>query len=117
QQYARAATLPGDANRGRALFVQKCASCHYVSGIGKNVGPDLVSRRTRGREAILNAILQPSTEIAPRHSTVVVISKEGDVFMGVLRHENDACVTVVESGGRAVVIPRTNIDRLQPQPW
>ena len=117
RQYARAATLPGDANRGRALFAQRCASCHHLSGIGNQVGPDLVSRRTMGREAILSAILQPSAEIAPHHNTAVVISKEGDVYMGVLRNENEACVTVVEPGGRAVVIPRTNIDRLQPQPW
>jgi putative heme-binding domain-containing protein len=70
-----------------------------------------------GREAILSAILQPSAEIAPHHNTAVVISKEGDVYMGVLRNENEACVTVVEPGGRTVVIPRTNIDRLQAQPW
>jgi putative heme-binding domain-containing protein len=117
QQYAKAATIPGDANRGRALFAQKCASCHYVGGVGERVGPDLVARRSTGRQAILDAILQPSAGIAPHHNTAVIISKEGDVFMGVLRNEDDVSVTLVEPGGRAMVLPRPNIDRLQPEPW
>jgi mono/diheme cytochrome c family protein len=39
--------LPGRADEGRRLFVEKrCIECHSVGGRGGRVGPDLVERRT-----------------------------------------------------------------------
>jgi cytochrome c2 len=45
----RVYALPGNAERGRQLFIERgCLECHSVRGAGGRLGPDLADRRTQG---------------------------------------------------------------------
>jgi mono/diheme cytochrome c family protein len=40
--------VPGaDLARGKTLFVQQCAACHGIAGMGGEIGPSLVNERAR----------------------------------------------------------------------
>src|SRR5690606_11873384 len=52
-KYIAALAEPGDASRGRALFVEHCSSCHVLLGEGAAVGADLAASRHRPDEAIV----------------------------------------------------------------
>jgi putative heme-binding domain-containing protein len=67
--------LPGDAARGRELFlgVSQCARCHVCNGAGRAFGPDLSEvGRKYTRAQLLEQILFPSRVIAPEYKTTTV---------------------------------------------
>lgn len=58
------AKLPGDIERGRAA-VGVCYGCHKIGAIGAEFGPELTQfGQTQPRDVIVNAILNPSGDIA-----------------------------------------------------
>jgi len=61
----------------------RCANCHTLDGRGADVGPDLTGiGRRMGRRRVLESILQPSREIAPRYVPWVIETEAGRVFTG-----------------------------------
>jgi mono/diheme cytochrome c family protein len=62
--------LPGDPANGEKIFFDPdsktpCAKCHTVKGKGGKVGPELTNvAGTRTAQFIIEAILEPSKEIA-----------------------------------------------------
>jgi putative membrane-bound dehydrogenase-like protein len=88
----------GNVARGKHMFEAeegpKCSGCHSVGG-RKKVGPDLASIGTKlGREALLDAILNPSAGIAPEFTMWVLETKtQGDVI-GVISEDTPQRVVV-----------------------
>ncbi|MBX3415043.1 MAG: HEAT repeat domain-containing protein [Pirellulales bacterium] len=75
----------GDRDAGwRAFFGQgagRCGDCHTVAGQGADVGPDLSGIATRmGRRRVLESILEPSREIAPRYVPWTIETTDGRTF-------------------------------------
>src|SRR3954469_16824044 len=50
---------PGDPERGRALFLERCAACHRLFGEGGQVGPDLTHANRRDRQFLLVSLVDP----------------------------------------------------------
>jgi mono/diheme cytochrome c family protein len=44
---------------GEQVFLSRCLACHVADGQGIEVGPNLVTVKTKGREGLLTAILEP----------------------------------------------------------
>jgi len=87
----------GDANEGWRQFYDKwrgqvnCASCHTVHGRGGRTGPDLtgIAKRTSRRD-VLESILFPSRNIAPRYVGTVMTTANGKSLSGLfLGHSSD----------------------------
>ncbi len=80
----------GDADSGRRVFFHplvNCARCHQVQGRGAMVGPDLSNiARVFDRQRLIDAILDPSREVAPQYEQHVVETKAGLTYTGVLVH-------------------------------
>ncbi len=93
QQFEPALTLGGVASHGHDLFLARCAACHRLGGEGRAFGPDLAATKTQGREAILDAILDPSRDLAPGYETCVAETKEGESLLGTKTSENATTVT------------------------
>jgi putative membrane-bound dehydrogenase-like protein len=117
RRFRPALGLKGAAERGRGIFVARCAACHQPSGASQTVGPHLISARIYGKERTLRAILEPNAEVRRDYLTYAVETAEGDNFIDLLRRDNEAAVTLQQLNGRPVVLPRTNIQYLQAQPW
>ncbi|MEO8427224.1 MAG: PQQ-dependent sugar dehydrogenase [Verrucomicrobiota bacterium] len=107
-------THDGDVARGKQLFLDEqklaCAKCHSIDGQANKAGPDLMSVGDKfGRSDILDAILTPSATIAPGYGTVIVETKAGVEYQGVLKLANDAGVQLMGADGMLVGVAVADI--------
>mgnify|MGYP000464520217 CR=1 FL=1 len=82
-KFQPALTTKGDAARGQIVFTQRCMACHRAGTLGLLVGPDLVTVKTKGREGIFTAILEPNKEIAAQFIAYIVNTKDGQTLTGI----------------------------------
>jgi putative heme-binding domain-containing protein len=86
QMLARQKSEP-DSEAGERIFfhprLAQCSTCHQRSGRGNIVGPDLSAVGERADEAwLLQAILEPSRDVAPQFYAVTLDMKDGSTFVG-----------------------------------
>jgi putative heme-binding domain-containing protein len=105
--------LHGDAQRGKAVFQQRCQSCHRLGSDGFAVGPDLAGARSGGKEKLLVNILDPNREVPPNYFGYVVDTREGDSYAGLIVNETAGSITVRQLLGIEVVVPRAQIAKMQ----
>jgi putative heme-binding domain-containing protein len=109
-----ATTHEGDVARGARLFAddQKlaCSKCHSVDGRASKAGPDLFAVGDKfGRRDLVDALLMPSATISPGYGTVMVETKTGDQFHGILKQATDAGVQLMGADGKLVSIATADI--------
>ncbi len=78
---------PGDPERGWRRFFGpgdgRCADCHAFQERGADVGPDLTLVANRlDRRRLVESILQPSREVAPRYVATMLETSDGRVLIG-----------------------------------
>ena len=108
-KYHPAAALAGDADRGGKVYEQRCQACHRAAGRGLQVGPDLVTVKSKGREALLSAILDPNKEVAAQYIVHTVTTQNGDIYTGIISEDTTRGVTLLQGGGVPQTIPRREI--------
>lgn len=108
-RFAPAAGLVGDAARGKVQFLGRCMICHVAGEEGMALGPDLVTVKTKGREALLTAILEPHKEVAPQYIAYDVTTKDGNAYTGIIARDDATSLTLKIMGGAEVSLARTNI--------
>ncbi len=104
-----ALTLTGDAARGRAIYQGRCFVCHRAGDEGIALGPDLITVKSRGREALLAAILEPHKEVAPHYIAYDVTTKEGNTFTAMVARDDATGLTLKIMGGGEIVLPRAQV--------
>lgn len=109
-----ALTHQGDVSRGKLLFNddQKlgCAKCHSVDGSASKAGPDLQAAGDAfGRQDLIEAVLTPSATIAVGYSTIIVETKSGAEFTGILKQTTDAGIQLMGADGKLVSIATADI--------
>jgi putative heme-binding domain-containing protein len=107
----------GDAARGRQLFLGRadlsCASCHGEPGRGGGVGPDLAGiGGRRDSEYLMDAILDPSKDVAPGFGTATIVLKDGTALRGTYLGQSPEAVIIRKEGSRRVV-RKADIERWQ----
>jgi putative heme-binding domain-containing protein len=80
--------MRGDAANGAKVLARPetgCLSCHRIKGEGAQIGPDLSEIGTKlGKDAIYEAILDPSAGIAFGYEAYQVALKSGDEAYGLI---------------------------------
>jgi len=115
----KAASIPGDAQRGKLLFFGKggCAKCHMINGSGGFIGADLSSYGSNGSgEEIRAAIMDPNKDLDPRKRTVLVTTREGRQFTGVARNEDNFSLQLQSLDGTFHLFSKADLDHLEFQP-
>jgi putative membrane-bound dehydrogenase-like protein len=115
--FAAALRLAADRNNGRELFQARCANCHGSGGNGRNFGPDLSAMRALSRDRLLSGIIEPNAELNPQYLTYVVETKAGQLRAGLVQRQNSKTVILSVLNDEDVVLPRSNIQDMRPQPW
>jgi putative heme-binding domain-containing protein len=108
----------GDIRRGQAVFNSTkaaCSSCHAIGYLGGNVGPDLTQiGKIRTERDLLESIVFPSSSIAQGFEPVVVTTKDGKFFNGLLRKDAPDEILLVTGANQEARIARDDIDDIAP---
>ncbi|MFM8334716.1 MAG: dehydrogenase, partial [Opitutaceae bacterium] len=105
---AAVAKLKGDAVKGAATS-QACLLCHRLGDKGNEYGPALNGfARGQATEVVINAIIDPSAEIAHGYDGVAIDLKDGGQVHGILLSGGDP-VVVQSMGGLTQMIPAAKI--------
>src|SRR5262249_36488844 len=99
--------------KGKLVFEKNCATCHEVSGIGHQVGPNLASMVSRGTESVLFNVIAPNAEVDPRFMEYVVATTDGQVLNGVIAGETPTAVTLRAGDNKTTTILRADIDDIR----
>lgn len=104
----------GDADKGRRIFYSnqsaQCIRCHSYNDRGGNAGPRLNGVAARlTRQQLLEALINPSSRIAPGFGTVTLQLKNGKTISGILSAENNSGITVKSGDQKNEVIPKNQI--------
>lgn len=113
----------GDPQAGRELFFDPagaaaCVQCHTVEGEGGQVGPELTDvAGTQTLQYIYESIMDPSAAIASGGFEPVQLQlNDGSVLSGVLRAEDDASLSVVDTDGVETIVQKADIARERRYP-
>lgn len=104
-----ALALSGRTDKGREIYEQRCLVCHRAEGRGMAVGPDLVTVKTRGREGLLAAIVDPHREVVPAYVAYTVSTQEGATMVGLISRDDATGVALTLMGGTQVTLARAQI--------
>jgi putative membrane-bound dehydrogenase-like protein len=94
---------PGDAEKGKALFIGACSSCHKLGDVGKDVGPPLAGIGSHPRAELLGHIVDPNREVDPSFWQWNVTTRKNETLVGVIARENDASLTLRGAAGEVEI--------------
>jgi putative heme-binding domain-containing protein len=104
--------MTGDSLRGNAVFVQHCAACHALDGVGHSVGPDLAALAGKSPEYFLQEILDPSRNLDSRFVQYLAVTKNGQVFSGLMASESAVSITLKGPDGKESSVLRADLEEL-----
>jgi putative heme-binding domain-containing protein len=84
-------------------------ACHKAGTNGLAVGPDLITVKTKGREALLTAILEPHKEVASQFIAYTVNTKDGQTLSGIITNDTASSMTIRMMGGIEKTLQRSEI--------
>lgn len=108
--------VAGDAEKGRALFVQRCAVCHALFGEGGKIGPDLTGYERTNVDFWLTATLDPSIEIREGFGAYVVRLKDGQTMTGVIEKQDASGTVLKDPAGQRHTARTDNVESLEASP-
>ena len=113
-RYLAAATLSGDATRGRvALKKGGCIACHRHGAAGAEVGPDLATVGGKPPSQLIEAIFDPNRAVEQRYTVTTFVLDDGTVASGLVVVDAPGSVTIRMAGGAERVIKRGEIEEAQ----
>jgi len=89
----------GDPTLGEKVFngnlAAQCTACHRVGDEGSEVGPALGAIGKKGREYILESLIDPQVKLAPGYGMMTLKTKGGASVSGALKKDNADTLTLV----------------------
>lgn len=105
----------GDVARGQQVFYStkaSCSACHTAGYLGGNVGPGLGGiGRIRTERDLLEAVLFPSASFVRTFEPVIIDTKDGLTYTGVIKDENESELVLAIDATKTVRIPATDIEK------
>ncbi|HTS34775.1 MAG TPA: c-type cytochrome [Candidatus Solibacter sp.] len=108
--------LPGNAERGKAIFSGKgeCSSCHVVSGEGGFLGPDLTAYGSeKSSEEIQKALLNSARMIPVGYKPAAVITRDGTRIEGLIRNEDNFSVQLQSQDGSFHFFQKSDLQKFE----
>ncbi|HYG76737.1 MAG TPA: HEAT repeat domain-containing protein [Planctomycetota bacterium] len=104
----------GDAENGKKLFFAEngigCYKCHKVGDAGAEIGPSLSGVGSKyDREKLIEAVLFPSKLILDGYQQSTIRIKDGQVYTGLIRGENETELTLIDANAQKTEIKKADI--------
>ncbi len=115
----KAAELPGDPDRGKAIFFgkAKCSSCHMVAGKGGFIASDLSGyARTHSVEETRSTITSPNPSGDQQSRTVTATTRDGKKYVGRIRNQDNFSLQLQALDGTFHFLAKPDIERLDFSP-
>ena len=116
---APAALAAGDAKRGAEVFRRDavgCSKCHQVNGEGIDFGPNLSEIGTKlGKDALYEAILDPSAGISFGFEAWQIELKSGDEAYGLMVSDTADEIAVKTQGGIVTRYKKSDVAKREQQ--
>jgi len=112
-QFAAAATTPGQFLRGRHIFRERCASCHKMGEDGHAVGPDLGAITDRSPQSLLVSILDPNRAVETKYFDFRVETTDLRTINGIVAKESGNSVTLISANGIETELLRSEIETME----
>ena len=117
----RVALYGGNKEEGRKIFFERpeaaCVRCHKIKGDtteGGEVGPELTHVGSRqNRDYILESIVLPNKKIAEGFQTLIVTTKDGTAYAGIVKAENNSELILNSPEDGIVTIKKSDITSRQ----
>jgi putative heme-binding domain-containing protein len=109
KKFQPALSAKGDSAAGEQVFLSRCLACHVADSQGIEVGPNLVTVKTKGREGLLTAILEPHKEVASQYISYTIQTKDGQTLTGLISQDDASSMTIKMMGGALITVQRSNI--------
>jgi putative heme-binding domain-containing protein len=109
RKFAAALAGPRDLQRGHAVFLLACATCHRIGSEGHAVGPDLLGQLGMAEEALLKDILLPNERIRPGYETTLVQTTDGAAITGILKDDGATSLALALPNGVDQVLLRKDV--------
>ncbi len=102
------------ASDGKRVFRQNCSICHMVKDDGKDFGPRLSEIGSKlPKEALFEAIANPSKSIGFGYETSEITMKDGSVTNGIIASKTENDIDLKLPGGAVQKIKRTDIKSIK----
>jgi putative membrane-bound dehydrogenase-like protein len=115
-QFSAAASLTGNAAHGRELFIERCATCHELGGVGHRVGPNLATVADRSFDKLLTSILDPNRGVEERYLNYEVNTYDLATYTGIVSAESSNSITLTGPDAVETVLLRTDIESMNATP-
>ena len=99
-----------DAERGSAVFREKCAACHQLGGEGGRVGPQLDGVGVRGPERLMEDVLDPNRNVDQAFRASTLALADGRVVTGLVLDDSGDVLVLADSEGKEVRIPKSEVE-------
>ncbi len=111
----------GDTDRGEVLFRHSlgagCAKCHSLDEAKNGFGPNLSNIGSRSNaKHIVQSIVQPSEIITEGFNQQTVLTDDGQSYSGVLLEESGLTLSLGQSTGERIDIPKSSIEERNSNP-
>jgi len=102
-----------DPYHGKALYDQRCASCHLLHDEGGNIGPELTGYQRQDLRSLLVAILRPNAEIREGYENYVIKTKDGQTLAGFIMDQDEHVIVLRPIGGQPIPIEQSNVESME----
>jgi putative membrane-bound dehydrogenase-like protein len=100
---------PGDAAKGKELFVAACQTCHKIGNVGNDFGPNLQGIGSHPPAEMLVHIVDPNRMVDDEHRTWNIKMKDGTQYSALIGSENPTFVKLKLPGGLSAELKVTDI--------
>jgi cytochrome c oxidase cbb3-type subunit III len=115
---SKSENLPGDPERGRALFFgsAQCSFCHAVAGKGGFIGPELTAyAQNNSAERAKAAITDISARDFPLPAATVT-TPDGKTYRGIIRNEDNFSLQLQSLDGEFYFFSKSRVKQIAREP-
>lgn len=113
KQLATDVVTKGEPARGEAVYRRKelnCVACHAIGGAGGKVGPDMTSIGASAPvDYLIESVWFPNRKIKEGYHALMVETKDGQEFSGVLVGENTEQLVLRDASNKEVAIAKNDV--------